>query len=206
MSKTTSPSLLLRIRNPDDESAWREFDELYSEIIRLYCRQRKLQPHDEDDVVQEVMDSVCKAIRTFEYDPSKGRFRSWLGTVTANRIRNHLSRKSGSDVVAVGGDAVDNANGNWVDPDDSWVEIFSERIFRKACSLVRPNVSETTWACFEATWIMEEEAGEVAKRFDIPVHSVYVNKSRVLKRLDQQIRVLAEDLPVAKENTEKSDK
>ena len=33
----------------------------------------------------------------------------------------------------------------------------------------------------------------------IPVHSVYVNKSRVLKRLENEVRILAEDVPFRKD-------
>ncbi len=198
MAETTSPSLLLRIRDPSDQLAWDEFEELYSGIIRAYCRQRRLQPHDEDDLVQEVMNSVSRAIRTFEYDPSRGRFRSWLGTIVANRINNHLSRSSGRNQVPVGGSVdVADRSGNWSDPDSGWVEIFSERVFRTACNRVRPDVSPATWECFELTWIQNQDAAEVAGRLGIPVHSVYVNKSRVLKRLEKQIRMLADDLPVA---------
>ncbi|MEM9411368.1 MAG: sigma-70 family RNA polymerase sigma factor [Planctomycetota bacterium] len=199
-AQTTSPSLLMRLRNPQDSTAWREFEELYSGIIRLYCRKRRLQPHDEDDVVQEVMNVISRAIKTFEYDPSKGRFRSWLGTVVANKINNHLGRKTGDNLAASGEEAIHHSIGNCEDPDDGWIEVFSEQIFRKACSIVRPSVSNVTWACFEMTWIECMDANEAGQQLNIPVHSVYVNKSRVLKRLDREIKILAEDLPVAKED------
>jgi hypothetical protein len=38
-------------------------------------------------------------------------------------------------------------------------------------------------------------ASEVAKETGIPVHSVYVNKSRVLQRLEKEVRMLADDFP-----------
>ena len=84
--RATKPSLLLRIRDATDSASWNEFAEIYGPIIRSYCRRRGLQPTDADDVVQEILTRVARSIGTFEYEPGRGRFRDWLGTVTRNRI------------------------------------------------------------------------------------------------------------------------
>lgn len=202
MTATTSPSLLLRIRNPDDEDAWEQFLAIYTSIVRDYCFQRRLQIADVDDIVQEVMTTVTKAIKNFEYDPSKGRFRAWLGTVAANTIKSHLNKEAKrrktteklNDLETGSTTGIDLAH--CADPDSEWVEIFSERIFRAACTRARPHFSDVTWNCFEAAWIQNESAGDIAKNLGIPIHSVYVNKSRVLKRLEAEIRQLVDDLPV----------
>ncbi|MEO1529230.1 MAG: sigma-70 family RNA polymerase sigma factor [Planctomycetota bacterium] len=194
----TSPSLLIRIRDPDDSDAWRQFLALYTSIVRDYCLQRRLQPSDVDDLAQDVMATVANSIRTFEYDPAKGRFRAWLGTVTANKIKSFLlkqSRRGGaanpSDVFAQG------SNATFSDPDSEWVSIFSERIFATACARIRSQTAETAWECFEASWMRKLPAAEVAANLGIPIHQVYVNTSRIMKRLESEVRLLAEDSPVA---------
>jgi RNA polymerase sigma-70 factor (ECF subfamily) len=194
--------LLLRIRNADDAGAWQEFLSIYSPIVRDYCLQRRLQISDVDDIVQEVMTTISMAIRQFDYDPTKGRFRSWLGTVAANRIRNHLEKQSNRRSQSI--DSIAGYDGDsgvlpqpqlCADPDSAWVELFSERIYAAACQRIRPEVSELQWSCFEATWVRNENAADVAHALQLPVHQIYVNKSRVLKRLEAEVRVLAEDVP-----------
>lgn len=202
MDSTTSPSLLIRIRNLGDADAWNQFLDLYTTIVRDYCYQRKLQTADVDDIVQDVMAAVTKTIRSFDYDPSKGRFRAWLGTITANTIKTHLTRESRRRNKTIKTKPEEYANPNigipfqCSDPDSKWVEIFSERIFSVACARIRHNFSLVAWECFEATWLRNESASEIATKLGISVHSVYVNKSRVLKCLESEIQILAEDLPV----------
>lgn len=196
MPESTSPSLLLRIRDPDNQAAWEEFLSVYTVIVRDYCYQRRLQTADVDDVIQDVMMAVSTAIKRFEYNPAKGRFRAWLGTIAANCIKARMSRTTDKTVPTVLAYDV-NLNGQCSDPDTDWVSVFSEQIFRTACNRIRKEFADKTWECFDASWIKNEEAVEIAHRLDIPVHSVYVNKSRVLKRLETEVKVLADDVPFA---------
>ena len=193
---TTSPSLLLRIRDPNNTDAWNEFVEIYSPIVRRYSLQRGLQTSDVEDITQDVMATVATSIRKFDYDPRRGKFRSWLGTVTANRIKTLLARNSRRKGKLQPVQAPEPADDRYRDPDSEWVTIFSERIFRIACERIRAISSETAWQCFESTWIHNLSPQEVAGRLEIAVHAVYVNKSRVLKRLEKEVQHLAEDLPM----------
>lgn len=194
-SSATSPSLLMRVRNPDDRESWKTFERIYSSIVRSYCAHWGLQQVDADDIVQEVMGDVAKQIKNFDYDPAKGRFRAWLGTISANKIKTFLTRANRrvANEVPIASEANAIENG-YADPDSNWIEVFSEQILQAALENVRPLFEETTWKSFTATWIDQTKSDEVAKKLGIPVHSVYVNKSRVLKQLELEIRDLAEDL------------
>jgi RNA polymerase sigma-70 factor (ECF subfamily) len=187
--------LLIRIRDPLDQDAWSQFFELYEPIVRAYCFQRKIQRADIDDIAQEVMSAVSAAIKKFEYDPGRGRFRAWFGTVTASKINSFMGKQNRNQ----GGSS---CNGSppiadqYVDPDTEWINIFSETVFRSACNRIRAGFSDSTWSSFEAIWMRNESAADVAVSLGIPVHSVYVNKSRVIKRLELEIRILADDMPI----------
>jgi len=189
----------MRIRDPRDQDAWSQFLELYEPMVRAYCFQRKIQPADMDDIVQDVMSSVSASIKKFEYDPAKGRFRAWFGTVTANRIKSFLGKLNRIEEKSSRNGSLENPE-HYVDPDTDWINIFSETIFRSACGRIRGGFSDSTWSSFEATWMRNESAADVAMALGIPVHSVYVNKSRVLKRLESEIRILAEDMPISSGN------
>jgi RNA polymerase sigma-70 factor (ECF subfamily) len=163
--------------------------------VRSYCRHWQLQPNDADDIVQDVMSSVAKQIKDFDYDPSKGRFRAWLGTVAANKIKTFLI-KTNKRAIAESPLKTDSTevNENYTDPDSNWLEVFSNEILKQAMENIRPHFESVTWKTFQSSWIEDKPATEVAEFLSIPVHSVYVNKSRVLKRLEQEIRVLADDV------------
>ena len=83
---TTHTTLLARLTDGRDPAAWREFDERYGELIRSFARRQDLQPADCDDVAQDVLFSLSKAMPGFRYDPAKGKFRSYLKTVTLRAI------------------------------------------------------------------------------------------------------------------------
>lgn len=195
LTPDTSASLLLRVRNPEDKESWATFERIYGDIIRSYCRYSNLQACDVDDVTQDVLTQVSLSIRSFEYDPAKGRFRSWLGTITANRIRKLLRKTGTLREVPLTVDLDEPLPpGKCQDPDSTWIELFSEGVLAEACKIIRVEFEETTWKCFEQTWFGQQAPSEVAEAVGVSLRAVYINKSRVLKRLEQQIRILADDL------------
>jgi DNA-directed RNA polymerase specialized sigma24 family protein len=52
-----------------------------------------------------------------------------------------------------------------------------------------------TWTIFEHAWVRGQAAPEVARELGVPIESVYLAKSRVLKRLRTEVVTLAEDYP-----------
>ena len=68
----TRPSLLLRLRDPRDEAAWRQFVDLYAPLVYGYARKQGLQDADAADLSQEVLCAVAGAVGRLEYDPRAG--------------------------------------------------------------------------------------------------------------------------------------
>src|SRR4051812_19410265 len=90
----TRASLLLRLRDPQDEAAWREFIELYAPLIYGYARKQGLQDADAADVSQDVLRDVATAVGRLEYDPRRGAFRNWLFTVVRRKLANWWQAQS----------------------------------------------------------------------------------------------------------------
>lgn len=186
----TRPSLLLRIRNADDNGAWRTFVDLYGPVIYGYARKKGLADADAADVVQEVLAQVARSIQSFEYQPAKGRFRGWLCAVTRSKIIRVQQRSRGEPVTACLDDEQAASSGE----EPAWVELFNAEVLAAALNRIRPSFEDETWDVFERVWIRDEPAADVARALNRPIHSVYVAKSRVLNRLKQEILILAEDL------------
>lgn len=190
----TRPSLLLRIRDPKDAEAWRTFVEIYTPLIYGYCRHHGLQEADAADVTQEVLVKVAGAIGSFEYRPERGRFRDWLGTVTRGELVRFLGkarkggRGAGGDRAIVALEQLESPG-----PDPFWTEQFHAHVFEKALASVQSEFAEKTWRAFDLVWLQGRSAAEAAEALGERIEMIYVAKSRVLKRLREEVVSLAED-------------
>src|SRR4051812_22913017 len=96
----TRASLLLRLRDPRDEAAWKEFLDLYAPLIYGFARKQGLQDADAVDLSQDVLGAVLNTVGQLEYDPRRGSFRNWLFTIVWRRLcnwrRDQRSRPRGS--------------------------------------------------------------------------------------------------------------
>lgn len=191
----TSSTLLLRLRDLNDEEAWEEFLTRYTPRIFAWCRRYNLQESDASDVTQEVLRKLLRAMRSFQYDSSRGSFRGWLKTVTNNAIRDFVStlknpaRGSGDTLVHSNLAAIQ-------DPDAlaalaKTIEAESEQeLLCEAESRVRLRVQPHTWQAYELTARQQLKAADAANQIGMPVSEVYVARSRVIKMLRQEVEKL----------------
>jgi RNA polymerase sigma-70 factor (ECF subfamily) len=194
----TRPSLLARIRDPQDAQAWKLFIELYTPPVLRYCRLRGLQDADAADVAQELMAQVARSLPAFCYSPERGRFRDWLGTITRRRINRFLAKKSQA-ASGIGGEETADALENLAagEADAEWTAEFNAQILRAALDRVQPLFGAKTWQAFASVWLENHSAAETASKLNMTLSAVYVAKSKVLKRLEQEVLELAEDIPQA---------
>jgi RNA polymerase sigma-70 factor (ECF subfamily) len=188
----TRPSLLIRIRDPRDGEAWETFVDTYLPMIYRYARRMGLQDADAADVSQEVLVEVARCIRAFEYQPGRGRFRDWLGVLVRRRVFRFLKKQGRGSGDACGEDP-NRPEGSSADV--AWDDEFNTRILDMAMARARPHFEPTTWRAFEAVWLENRRAAEVAAELAQPIEVIYSSKSRVLRRLEEEVRILAEDVP-----------
>ncbi|MFN7020824.1 MAG: RNA polymerase sigma factor [Phycisphaerales bacterium] len=101
---TTSVTLLGRLRDPTDASAWREFDSRYREMIVGFLRRRGLQVADAEDCAQATILGLVRGLRGFEYDAQRAGFRAYLFRCVRSVLADWFSRhRRGSGPVAANG-------------------------------------------------------------------------------------------------------
>jgi RNA polymerase sigma-70 factor (ECF subfamily) len=191
----TRPSLLLRVRDAGDAESWATFVEVYGPLVFGHCRRRGLRHEDAEDVTQKVFAQVAQAIRKFEYRPETGRFRDWLGAVVRNDV-NRFLRTQQRQAHAGGGDdgGLDSAEAGAADT--AWDEEFHTRVLEVALARSRPHFEPDTWRAFEEVWLQHQLPAAVAAELGRPLDWVYVAKSRVLKRVWDEVQDLADDAAV----------
>lgn len=184
----TQASLILRIRDKDDQLAWKSFVDVYSPLIYGFCRMKGLQACDAADVSQEALIRIARAIRTFDYDRSRGLFRDWVAMIVHNEIRRHLRRNNATTELLTQQDIPSDG----VSPE--WIEHFQRHIFETALERCKCHFAEETWDLFEHSWLKRHSVEQVATTFNVGVEKIYVARSRVLKRLKHEVAVLSDDI------------
>jgi RNA polymerase sigma-70 factor (ECF subfamily) len=187
----TSVSLLVRLQQaPADQGAWTEFVRRYGTHIRGWCRNWGLQEADAEDVSQDVLMKLVRAIQAFRYDPAQ-RFRGWLKTVTHHAWQD-LAR--GRRTIAAGASpAAISLLQSAAARDDLAAGIeaaYEQELLDRAQKRVRPRVLPQTWDAFRLTALDGLGGAEVAARLGMPVTSVYKAKSNVQKLLEAEVLVL----------------
>jgi RNA polymerase sigma-70 factor (ECF subfamily) len=185
----TRHSLLARVCCSDDEGAWEDFVEIYRPAIYRTARYCGLQPADAEDVIQQVLLSVARALRQRPHDPARAKFRTWLGRVTRNAALNAIQRGKpdrGSGDSAVQRQLLDVSAG---DGTEEFMdrELQKERI-RRSAEAIKPEFEVDTWHAFWWTAIEGREIGEVAEQLGKSVGSVYAARSRVIRRLRDHVQ------------------
>jgi len=167
---------------------------VYGPLIYRHGRGRGLQDADAAEVTQEVLLQVSRSIRSFDYRPDQGRFRDWLGTITRQRINRFLKKRAGQiEAEAASLDMAGLEDVASPEQDTQWTEEFQAHILKAGLARVRPRFEEHTWQAFQGVWLEGRPAAEVATALGQKLDWVYVAKSRVLKRLREEVQALAED-------------
>ena len=189
---STRASLLVRLRDPGDNDAWRQFVQLYAPLVYAFARRRQLQDADAADLTQEVLRSVMIAARKLEYDPGRGSFRGWLFTVTRNKLLDQRERQRRGQ--GAGGTSAQEVLSQHPAPEDEalWDQEFRHRVFTVAAEHVRQEFEKGSWQAFWATAVEGKKAPEVAQALGLSVGAVYIAKSRIQARLKERVAELTD--------------
>jgi RNA polymerase sigma-70 factor (ECF subfamily) len=183
----TRASLLLRLRDSQDEEAWRQFVDLYAPLVYGYARKQGLQDADAADLTQQVLGAVVSAIGRLDYDPHRGAFRNWLFTIARHKLAN---RKAKHQISGSGDSATQQLLERCPDPENSqvlWEIEWQRSLFAWACEQARQQVAETTWQAFWQTAMEDQPGKQVAAALGLSVGAVYLARKRVLARLKELI-------------------
>jgi RNA polymerase sigma-70 factor (ECF subfamily) len=187
----TRASLLARLGDPQDRSAWQQFVELYGSLVYGFVRQRGLQDADAADLTQEVFLAVARVAGRWQYDPEKGSFRGWLYGITRNQLANFLQRRRPASVGTGDSNAqrrLEQQPSPGSDLEAAWEQEYQQQLFRVAAAEVRDHFAPTTWQAFWRTAVEGQSAAAAAAELGLSVGAVYVARSRVLGRLAERVR------------------
>lgn len=185
----TSTSLLRRVKAHAPE-AWQRLADLYGPMVYGWCRRSGLQGEDAADIVQEVFSAVATHVAGFRGQRRQGSFRAWLRTITRNKIRDAIRRER-HRLGAQGGTSAQQRLLQAPQPPDppsqSEPPEVEDALWRRGLELVRAEFEDRSWRAFWRVAVDGRSPAEVADELGMTLHAVYKAKSRILRRLRQEL-------------------
>lgn len=181
---STSISLLQRLRDPREHSAWERFIDIYTPLIFYWAKQRGLATVDATDLVQDVLLTLVQRIGDFDPE-GQGRFRGWLKTITVNRaddFRRAQKRRPESIEVTEICTIADGSEPDFLDDTE-----YRRLLVNRTLELLRSTFQPTTWTLARAQLVEGKSARAAAEAAGVTLSAAYVAKSRVLARLREEL-------------------
>lgn len=189
---TTHTTLLNRLSAGQDNAAWADFVSRYGELIRSFARVRGLQSSDCDDLLQDVLISLSKSMPGFEYDPERGRFRSFLKTVVVRAISRRF-RKAHAAAPLDENDQAEGASDGDAELDDQWELEWRQYHLRTAMRVVEMEFNEADLMAFKHYAVDGNSPQATAELTGLNPNQIYKAKSNILKRLGEIIAQQVEE-------------
>lgn len=175
---STRKSLLVRIRDKQDRTAWQTFYNLYAPMLYRYARRRGLSHHDAEEIRSQVLEIISRKIESYDYQPSRGRFRSWLRRLVVNKtIDAHRQGKA----VAGGSHIEDAAAAE--DMNAAWDMEWRNARLGFCLEQARSRTPQRAYQIFHLLIIEEKKVGDVSEIFDTTPNQIYKAKSLVMSEV-----------------------
>lgn len=198
----TSTSLLRDLKNNPDSLRWQEFVRIYTPYFKYILRNINAKNNfiiNEDyfdDIVQEVFIVLVKNFPTFEYDKTKGHFKSYLYKTVFNRAMKFNEQATekyrklvDSEAVEKQLDAVDYYKAASFEKENQEVvealfKLIMERVFSSG------KFSEETKTIFLKLVSEQATVEELAEQYGKTTNNIYQIKKRILDAIYQRQEII----------------
>ena len=194
----TRRTLLSRLKDWEDQKSWQDFYDIYAGLIYGAAIQAGLTDTEAEDVVQETVVAVAKALPKFEYEPEKCSFKSWLHAITKRKVADQFRRRMGKGRVLESLPEVGNedAPANAIpDPasqtlDEMWEREWENNLVVAALGRVRARVSPAQFHIFEYHVLQCHSVRETSRALGVSSAKVYLAKHRIASQQRDELAKL----------------
>lgn len=192
-NETTRSSVLKAVADTSNENAWKRLFDLYAGFVFSIARSKGLTVTDSDDIVQNVFVDLARNLPQFNYDRTKGRFRSYLIGLVNWRVTDKL-RASKRDVdfkSQYGEDmkgAVAEDDGSFLE--DEWRAAAIEEALRR----IKDDVNPDHFAAFVASTIEGQDTETVMNLYSITRDNLYQIRKRLTLKLKEATQAVLEEM------------
>lgn len=182
----TSVTLLKAISDDSANSRWCEFCRLYEPMMRGYL-QSQFPTVEPDDILQETLVSLMRALPNYHYTPDGGRhFHNYLVGILKHKAEDEIRRR------AVHAQKLDRlrtiADLTQRPADNAWKEALMETAIAQL--LADTSINAMHREVFRAVALNHERPEDVAERFGLSRGNVDVIKGRLIGHLAELVKSL----------------
>ena len=187
---TTSESLLFRLQHTEedgqaiDQLAWETFVGLYTPLMFYWARKAGLKQSDAADLVQDVLAIVFRRLPDLKYD-RQGSFRGWLRTITLNQFRDRRRKRSLPISDASQSQIAESVS--VPEAESIWDLDYGRMLLKQAMDQMECDFEPATWLALLAVMKEKLSVNQAAEKFEISVWTVYSARSRLIRRLREQL-------------------
>jgi RNA polymerase sigma-70 factor (ECF subfamily) len=185
----TSVSLLGRLAGAPTDDDWRRLVDLYQPLLVAWAVRAGAQAADADDLAQDVLLVVFREVGGFERR-QPGAFRAWLRTILVHRVRDYFRGQQYRPTATGDSDFLRRLD-ELESPESTlsrlWDRDHDEHVAASLMRRVQGDFATATWEAFRRHALEGEPAARVAAELSLSLNSVLLAKSRVLKRLRQEL-------------------
>jgi RNA polymerase sigma-70 factor (ECF subfamily) len=193
----TRASLIGRLKHWEDQGSWQEFFDTYWRLIYATARRAGLSEVEAQDVVQETVLTVAKAVPKFEYDPARGSFKNWLCKTTHWRIGDYLRRRERSlrstDVREDSSltPAVERLpDPATLDPAGLWDLDWQKNLLEAAIERVKGRVKPLQYQLFDCYVVKGWPMRNITEKLHVTMAQVYFAKMKISGLIQKEMREL----------------
>jgi len=187
LNPETRPSLIVRLRDSKDQSAWWVFAQTYEPFLQHLVSRLGVPAHHVPDVTQQIMIAIAASVDKWSNDGRDASFRRWVHTIARHSVikfmsgvRRHPAPIGGSDAVAV-------LESQAQRDDPATEQQYDHELVVWAADKVRHEFAASSWQAFTRTMIDGEPVGDVAESIGVSTGSIYMSRARIIARIRQII-------------------
>ena len=179
-----------------------EFHDTYWRLIYNFALKQGIAEDEARDIVQETLLSVAKAIREFQYDPERCSFKSWLLSVTRNRVTDRFRRhprereaRRASPAETARTSTVERVpDPRSLDLQQVWDEEWRNNVVELALEKLKGQVSTKHFQIFYLHVIKQQSTTKVAKALGVSTGQIYLAKHRLKSAFKKALTKLEREL------------
>lgn len=189
-SPETRPSLIVRLGEPGDQSAWWAFVEIYEPFLKHLVARQGTPPSHVADVTQQVLIAIARSVDGFHDDGADASFRRWVHRVSRNVVIKYMARQRKQITGGGGTDALLQLDQQPAVDDPILEHQYQHELIVWAAGKVQSEFAASSWHAFWATMIDGRDVADVAIELNVSAGSIYMSRSRILRR----IRVIIDEV------------
>lgn len=188
----TRSSVMKAIADGENEAAWERLFNLYAGLVFSIARSKGLKEEDADDIVQIVFSDLARNLPTFEYNRTKGRFRSYLIGLIHWRIKDKL-RIVQRDKEFI--ETYINETKSLPPPDKDFAEReWQAAALEEALRRIKPEVRPEQFAAFYASVIEGQDTESITQLYNISRDNLYQIRKRLTAKLKPIIATVLKEM------------